>query len=77
MEAINDSVDIPDGYTDIQPPQPAFKVKFIDGKWVETATEDEIKSMTLSDDDTPEPTPEQQMIAQMTLKIAKLEAKNE
>lgn len=76
-EAITDNVPIPDGYTDVRPPQPAFKVKFIDGEWQETATEDEINSMSLSDDDSPKPSPEQLMIAQLTLKVAKLEAKDE
>ena len=42
--------DMPDNYTDIMPPQPAYKIQFIDGKWVETATEEEIASMQLSDE---------------------------
>ena len=41
---------VPDDYTDIMPPQPAYKIKFIDGKWVETATDEEISSMQLSDE---------------------------
>ena len=33
---------IPDGYTEIAPPQPNYAVRFDGEKWVETATEDEI-----------------------------------
>ena len=72
---INEADPVPDGYTDIQPFSPCYKLKFEDGAWVETADQDYIDSVTPKDE--PEPTPEQLMIAQMTLKIAKLEAKNE
>lgn len=77
-EWLFDGQTIPDGYTDITPPQPAYKIQFIDGKWVETATDEEIASMKLSDEEPKlQPTPEQLMIAKLTLKIAKLEAKDE
>lgn len=77
-EWLFDGQAMPDDYTDITPPQPAYKIKFIDGKWVETATDEEIASMQLSDEKPKtQPTPEQLMIAQLTLKIAKLEAKDE
>ena len=67
---------MPDGYTDITPPQPAFKLRFIDGKWVETATDEEIESMQLSDEEPKlQPTPEQQMIAALMAKVTELEAK--
>ena len=49
-EWLFDGQAIPDDYTDIMPPQPAYKIKFIDGKWVETATDEEIASMQLSDE---------------------------
>lgn len=32
----------PSGFTDIPPIQPAYAIEFRDGKWVETATQDEI-----------------------------------
>lgn len=32
------------------PPQPDFKMSFIDGNWVETAMDEEIASMQLSDE---------------------------
>lgn len=72
---INQADSVPDGYTDIQPFSPCYKLKFEDGAWVETADQDYIDSVTPTNE--PEPTSEQQMIAQLTLKIAKLEAKNE
>ena len=50
MELLQDKQPIPADYTDIQPPQPAYKLEFQNGKWVETATEEEIASMQLSDE---------------------------
>ena len=67
---------MPVGYTDVVPPQPAYKIQFIDGKWVETATDEEIASMQLHDAK-PQPTSEQQMIAALMAKVTELGAKNE
>ena len=39
---ITEKSPIPDGYTEIAPPQPNYAVKWDGEKWVETATEDEI-----------------------------------
>ena len=76
MELLQDKQPMPEDYTDIQPPQPAYKLEFQNGKWVETATEEEIASMQLSDDEPKlQPTPEQQMIAALMAKVTEMEAK--
>ena len=78
MELLQDKQPMPADYTDIQPPQPAYKLEFRDGKWVETATDEEIESMQLNNEEPKlQPTPEQQMIAALMAKVTELEAKNE
>lgn len=49
---------IPAWYTDVPIPQPCWKPVFIDGKWVETATEEE-KSAGIP---VPQPTIEEKLI---------------
>lgn len=39
---IDTDAEIPAGYTDVQPIQPAYALEFKDGQWLETATQDEI-----------------------------------
>jgi hypothetical protein len=62
---------IPDGYTDIVPPTPNFKLKFENGVWVETATEEEIKAANTAP--IPEPTDQDNFNAEIIQQIAALQ----
>lgn len=72
---INQADSVPDGYTDIQPFSPCYKLKFEDGAWVETADQDYIDSVTPVEE--LEPTAEQQVMATIMLRLAKLEENDE
>ena len=61
---------IPKGYTDLTPPSPSYKLKFVDGEWVETATQEEIDNWNTVP--LPEPTKQDQINAQVIAEIAGL-----
>ena len=77
VKLIGDDEPIPSGYTKIPPIQPNYALKFEDGKWIETATEEEILHWFDDGEEVKaEPTSDQQLIANMALRLAQLEADN-
>ena len=58
---LNDGDPIPEDCTDIPLPQPNWKPKFVNGEWIETATEEEMNPPILE----PEPSALEKQVALM------------
>jgi len=66
---------VPSGFTDVEPIQPAYAIEFRDGKWVETATQDEIAHWSETHSDTRyKPLPNS--VEQLKLMVSNLVAEN-
>jgi len=77
VKLIGDDEPIPSGYTKIPPIQPNYALIFEDGQWIETATEEEIAHWFDDGEEVKtEPSQEQQLLAALTLRLARLEADN-
>ena len=76
VKLIGDDETVPSGYTKIPPIQPNYALIFEDGKWIETATEDEIAHWFDDGEEVKlEPSQEQLMINALGMQVAMLQAK--
>jgi len=76
VKLIGDDETVPSGYTKIPPIQPNYSLIFEDGKWIETATEEEILHWFDDGEEVKlEPSQEQLMINALGMQLAMLQAK--